>query len=573
MQQRLAEGDTVSEISRSSTYQEIVQDAYDTYQQVSGAYNNLANADKNLTNAQDILNQTIKETGGASGSSKTEIEQLDKALQDYLKTLEHELFLLQQQEGTEEQQIAILRKMQEAVHEQAEKYRAMGLKENDEHLMALSEQWWSYESDIEDVYDKIKKAQEDANKEALDKLTKQVNQYKDTLKEQNDDINEQFENRIDLLKEQADLEDKMWQEKIDKAKAEHDATEKQNTLLDLQNKLIQAQLELTNASKERTVKMLQGTQWEWVSDPKQIADLTQAVKDAQDSLTKEQAEQEYEDSIANLEAMQKEAAESYAKQIEVLQDQLDVINKKYQDTIDYLDDKLQSAEDMLENAAESIISSMAQVEQAFRAYAQSIQNMSNSASTGSGKNIKLTGTINDATAKSLMRQYSQEWLSADEATREYLHQQSMDLAAGRGWTYDNASGVWIDENGYPINLSDTSSGTGSNVSYEWDPNTNTFQVKEYHSGTVGAGGVTFDPRQEEFVKLLKGEPVLSKDMVLNGIKLMDSLSALTSSSIINNNQQSSADNSTNFSGNFTFNTQALDVNSFKRIAMSLPVSH
>lgn len=47
--------------------------------------------------------------------------------------------------------IAVYRKMQEAVHTQAEKYRALGLKDNSDYIQALQKQWWEYQDSIQEV--------------------------------------------------------------------------------------------------------------------------------------------------------------------------------------------------------------------------------------------------------------------------------------------------------------------------------------------------------------------------------------------------------------------------------------
>jgi DNA repair exonuclease SbcCD ATPase subunit len=213
------------------------------YIEVETALNNITRALKNLENAQDLYDTAVSEGAASSGKAKTEIEKLDEAFQKYLKTVENQIKLLSYQEGTEEQQIDLMRQVQEKLHEQAELYRSKGISDNSEYIQELQIQWHEYEKDIADIYANLAKKQEEANKQAFDSLKKSVDQYKSTLQKQ-----------IDLLEEQKQSEIDAYQAKIDAIKEAHDAREKENRLLELQNKLLEKQQELANATKEKTVK-------------------------------------------------------------------------------------------------------------------------------------------------------------------------------------------------------------------------------------------------------------------------------------------------------------------------------
>lgn len=69
--------------------------------------------------------------------------------QTSIDEMQHQIDLLEHQNGdTYEEQAAIYMRMQKAVHAQADALRARGIKENDEMIRELQDQWWSYEEAI-----------------------------------------------------------------------------------------------------------------------------------------------------------------------------------------------------------------------------------------------------------------------------------------------------------------------------------------------------------------------------------------------------------------------------------------
>lgn len=71
-------------------------------------------------------------------------EALDANITDY----EHDIFMLEQHEGSADEIIAIYRKMQEEVHATANDYRALGLAEDDDLIQELQQKWWEYQENI-----------------------------------------------------------------------------------------------------------------------------------------------------------------------------------------------------------------------------------------------------------------------------------------------------------------------------------------------------------------------------------------------------------------------------------------
>lgn len=134
-----------------------------------------------------VINKDKEGTYGKPYSPSAEVEvkatvddkELEDALEDALKKLkeelseiignfEHSIFLLEKNGGSADQIVAIYRKMQETVHEYAEKYRAMGLDENSDYIQELQKQWWNYQDSIQktivDNFEKMAGERENAIK-------------------------------------------------------------------------------------------------------------------------------------------------------------------------------------------------------------------------------------------------------------------------------------------------------------------------------------------------------------------------------------------------------------------------
>jgi len=128
-------------------------------------------------------NRTPSSSGGNSSAANVTVsatldnKSLEEQLEDTLKKMadeiaeiignfEHSIFLLEKNGGRPADIIAIYRKMQEAVHAQAEEYRKLGLDENSDYIQDLQKQWWEYQDSIQDViisdYEKSAKERENA---------------------------------------------------------------------------------------------------------------------------------------------------------------------------------------------------------------------------------------------------------------------------------------------------------------------------------------------------------------------------------------------------------------------------
>lgn len=89
----------------------------------------------------DSLEESLEDT----------LKEMDDEINKILAAYEHQIFLLDKNNGDPAEIIAIYKKMQDAVHEQANEYRSMGLGEDSEYIMELQKQWWDYQDSIKDV--------------------------------------------------------------------------------------------------------------------------------------------------------------------------------------------------------------------------------------------------------------------------------------------------------------------------------------------------------------------------------------------------------------------------------------
>lgn len=308
-------------------------------------------------------------------------EQKDR-YDDSISQLEHELFLMEKNGKSNEDQIAKLRELQAAVHEQAQYYREQGLTDNDSYIQELQKQWWDYEDQIQSIYDNIAQAAEDAAEEAeraweesqqeiIDSLEQQISDYEaafdyvvkeiekkldslykkqeayekladfmvsqiekqldalytkqDAYEKLADYMVGQIDEEIEALEKQKEEEEAYWDEKIE-------ALEKQNEELNEQIELEEALDELARA-KQSKVMVYKDGKFQYVQD-------TQAVSDAQKRLEELKREKEYKDAI---EALEKEKEEA----IGVIEEQIEYWNKYREEWANLVNDYIEEQDRLL----------------------------------------------------------------------------------------------------------------------------------------------------------------------------------------------------------------------------------
>lgn len=108
----------------------------------------------------------------------------EKVYSSFYDTKEHELFMMKRHGATNTDIINWYKSMQQAVHEQAEHYRAMGVEENSKYIMDLEEQWWKYQDEIDDIYEEIGDAAGESAKktqEAYEKAMKEIQSAQESM--------------------------------------------------------------------------------------------------------------------------------------------------------------------------------------------------------------------------------------------------------------------------------------------------------------------------------------------------------------------------------------------------------
>lgn len=108
------------------------------------------------------------------------IKEIQDELDEILGNYEHDIFTLERNDGTPEEIIAIYKKMQDTVHQYAEKYRAMGLDENNDYIQDLGEQWWEYQDEIDDILHGIYSDAVEAHENTIELLQHQYDDLSDS---------------------------------------------------------------------------------------------------------------------------------------------------------------------------------------------------------------------------------------------------------------------------------------------------------------------------------------------------------------------------------------------------------
>lgn len=108
------------------------------------------------------------------------IKEIQDELDEILGNYEHDIFTLERNDGTPEEIIAVYKKMQDTVHQYAEKYRAMGLDENNDYIQDLGKQWWEYQDEIDDILHGIYTDAVEAHENTIELLQHQYDGLSDS---------------------------------------------------------------------------------------------------------------------------------------------------------------------------------------------------------------------------------------------------------------------------------------------------------------------------------------------------------------------------------------------------------
>ena len=237
---------------------------------------------KNL--AEDIGEQT---TGGSTFDPLKEEYEAFKA---YLEQSLHEIFLLEQNNADSQLIVQKYKEMQEAIRLQGIKFREEGLADNHEYIIALSEEWWSFEDEIKEIYNNLTEAN-------LAAMEKQKEAYETLFSVMSNKINAEIEQLND---ERAETEN-YWNDKIE-------ALQKQNEEIEKQIELEKLLDELARAKQSKALVYKDG-KFQYVED-------VDAISEATTNLESYEREEALRDEVNNLESLKDKALQSIDDQIE-----------------------------------------------------------------------------------------------------------------------------------------------------------------------------------------------------------------------------------------------------------------
>lgn len=256
-------------------------------------------------------------SGGSKGKSSKATSTKDTKLEAYKQAVElakSELTLAQKRGDNEQKQIELIRKIQSALHNEAEYMRSIGANQAD--INALSAEHWEYTNQINE----LQKEQKDTTQDITEELNKQKSAYESAVSYVVSKIDEQ----IDALEKQKFDIEKFYDDQIQALQDTNDELERQIQYEQLLNNLAQA--------KDKGLYVFSNGQFQYMQDVEAIS-AAQAELDAYDrdeALRKE---------VERLNKLKDQAVDSIDKQIEKWQEYRDewsdVVNQ-YSDEQDKL---------------------------------------------------------------------------------------------------------------------------------------------------------------------------------------------------------------------------------------------
>lgn len=156
-------------ISNLEHLNELQADSKGKYKSMQEATNALRKETESLINSIEDLNEANREGSATWLEVRDRIYETMIAMhENAIKANENSITLtenrmdkamddgfIQGVSGYSNDIVSFYRQMQEAVHSEAEIYRAWGYAENSDEITKLSELWWQYEKDINDVRDRV----------------------------------------------------------------------------------------------------------------------------------------------------------------------------------------------------------------------------------------------------------------------------------------------------------------------------------------------------------------------------------------------------------------------------------
>lgn len=241
--------------------------------------------------------------GGTTKSQKQEksaVEQANDAWKEQLSLLKDRLELMEKSGASDEAQISQMRKIQDAIHKQAEMYRQLGLDEDSEYLRELGVLWWDYENDIQKIYDNIADKAKEAAEETRKAWEEALEEEKSNYETAASYVLDRIDDEIEALQKLRDETEQYYDDKIQALKDTNAELEDQIQYEELLNNLAQAQ--------SKQLYVFQNGQFQYVQD-------VEAISSAQAELDAYNRDKALEQEVANLEKLKKQALANIDDQI------------------------------------------------------------------------------------------------------------------------------------------------------------------------------------------------------------------------------------------------------------------
>lgn len=254
---------------------------------------------------------------------KTAVELSTEAWKEQLSLLKDKLELLEKSGATDQEQIDQMIAIQKAIHEQADKYRALNLSNESEEVRQLGILWWDYANDISDLRKKMadeKKKQDDEDeaeeKERLEKAKARAEELYETEKklweERLEKQKSDYETAVNVVLKKID-------EEVEKLNKQRDETEKfyddqlqalQDTNDELDRQIQKEQLlENLAKAKDKTLYVFKDGRFQYLQD-------TEAIAEAQAQLDAYNREEALRKETENLNKQKENALKAIDAQIE-----------------------------------------------------------------------------------------------------------------------------------------------------------------------------------------------------------------------------------------------------------------
>lgn len=277
---------------------------------------------------------------------KTAVELSTEAWKEQLSLLKDKLELLEKSGATDQEQIDQMIAIQKAIHEQADKYRALNLKNESEEVRQLGILWWDYANDISDLRKKMadeKKKQDDEDeaeeKERLEKAKARAEELYETEKklweERLEKQKSDYETAVNVVLKKID-------EEVEKLNKQRDETEKfyddqiqalQDTNDELDRQIQKEQLlENLAKAKDKTLYVFKDGRFQYLQD-------TEAIAEAQAQLDAYNREEALRKETENLNKQKENALKAIDEQIEgwnKYREQWEKVTTDYQEQQDKL---------------------------------------------------------------------------------------------------------------------------------------------------------------------------------------------------------------------------------------------